>query len=128
MMGARILIVEDDPEIGAALETYAAQKGFIVARADNGMRALEEAAKQQPDVVLLDISIPKIDGRDVLKRWRRDKALEQAVIIFVTARDEQSDRLLGLELGADDYETKPLRLSMLFRKIGHLLAKKRAGG
>lgn len=124
MSEPKLLVVEDEPEIASALATYGRARGFIVNTADNGYRALEEIAAIRPDVILLDISIPGIDGRDVLARAREQGLAKETVVIFVTARDEQSDRLVGLELGADDYETKPLHLLMLFRKIEHLLEKK----
>ncbi len=124
---ASLLIVEDDPEIAAVLSTFGRSRGYSIRVADTGPRALEEVARQVPDVLLLDVQLPEIDGRDLLKRWNAAGVLEKTVVVFLSARDSQSDRLVGLELGADDYETKPLQFAMLFRKLERLLEKKRAG-
>ncbi len=120
-----LLVVEDDPEIGRALSTFGKSRGYATRVADTGPKALEAVAQQTPDVILLDVQLPGIDGRDLLKRWKASGMLDATVVVFVSARDEQSDRLVGLELGADDYETKPLQFAMLFRKLERLLEKKR---
>lgn len=121
-----LLIVEDDPEIANALSIFGKARGFATRVANDGPRALEEVAREVPDAILLDVQLPGLDGRDLMKRWNAAGILKNTVVVFVTARDEQSDRIVGLELGADDYETKPLQFSMLFRKLQHLLEKKRA--
>ncbi|MEM6731462.1 MAG: response regulator [Myxococcota bacterium] len=120
-----LLVVEDEPEIAKVLGTYGERSGFEVHTADNGIDGVKKALDVRPDVILLDIALPGLDGRDVMKRLKEENIVENTVVIFLTARDEQSDRLLGLELGADDYETKPVHFQMLFRKIERLLAKKR---
>ena len=120
-----LLVVEDDPEISKVLATYGAKNGYEVHTAANGLDGVENAVALRPDVILLDIALPGLDGRDVMKRITDEGVTEDAVVIFLTARDEQSDRLLGLELGADDYETKPVHFQMLFRKVERLRAKKR---
>lgn len=121
----KLLIVEDEDDIAQMLTTYGERSGFEVHRADNGLDAVALAEDKRPDVVLLDIALPGLDGRDVMKRLREERLAENAVVVFLTARDEQSDRLVGLELGADDYETKPVHFQMLFRKVHRLLKKKR---
>jgi DNA-binding response OmpR family regulator len=123
----KLLVVEDDPDIARALTAYAAKRGFEVLYAADGKQALEIGTTAGPDVILLDIALPEVDGRDVFVRLRDAGALEKAVVIFATARDSQIDRLHGLELGAADYETKPFHLETLFRKIETLLKKKRGG-
>jgi two-component system alkaline phosphatase synthesis response regulator PhoP len=123
----KLLVVEDDPSIADALELYGKATGFDVQLTSDGERAVEICRTQQPDVILLDIALPGMDGRDVMLRLRQLGVTQKAVVIFVTARDSQSDRILGLELGADDYETKPLHFRLLFRKIERLLEKKRTG-
>ncbi|HSI06508.1 MAG TPA: response regulator, partial [Myxococcota bacterium] len=115
MPPASLLIVEDDPEIALALSKFGTSRGYSTRVADTGPRALEEVEKEVPDVVLLDVQLPGVDGRDLLKRWNATGALKNAVVVFLTARDSQSDRIVGLELGADDYETKPLQFAVLFR-------------
>lgn len=120
-----LLVVEDEPDINKVLATYGEKNGYEVHCADNGLDAVETAKRVRPDVILLDIALPGLDGRDVMIRLKQEGLTEHAVVIFLTARDEQSDRLLGLELGADDYETKPVHFQMLFRKVERLLTKKR---
>jgi DNA-binding response OmpR family regulator len=123
----KLLVVEDEPDIANALATYGRKEGYAVVVASNGIEAVELATSEQPRVILLDISLPGMDGRDVMVRLTEAGVTQEAVVIFVTARDSQNDRLLGLELGADDYETKPLHFNMLFHKIARLLEKKRSG-
>lgn len=124
---AKLLVADDDPHIVDALATYGRSRGYVVLSASRGDEALTLIERERPDAILLDVMMPGLDGRDVLRRMRQAGIGEQAVVLFVTARDSQSDRRLGLELGADEYETKPFNFSMLFDKIGHLLEKKRRG-
>jgi len=84
------------------------------------------AGELQPDVILLDIGLPGLDGRDVMSKLRSEHISDEAIIIFTTAREAQSDRVLGLELGADDYETKPLDFDRLFNKIQALREKRQS--
>lgn len=120
-----LLVVEDEPSIAEMLVRYGEYSGYAVYQTDDGSEAVRLADELRPDVVLLDISLRGLDGRDVMKRLRQGRLAEGAVVVFLTARNQQSDRLLGLELGADDYETKPVRVAMLFRRLERLLAKKR---
>lgn len=123
----KLLVVDDEVEIAHALSIYGRKKGYDVLVANDGLSAKRAGEEFRPDVVLLDISLPGMDGRDVLAHWNEQGVMNDAVVIFVTARDEQSDRVVGLELGAADYETKPLHFQLLFSKIERLLEKK-AGG
>ncbi|MBI5509210.1 MAG: response regulator [Deltaproteobacteria bacterium] len=122
----KILVVEDDPDISKAMAIYAKAKGYEVFVAGNGLHAVDVATKERPQVILLDISLPGMDGRDVFVSLQKAGITQGAVVIFVTARDGQSDRLLGLELGAAEYETKPVHFGLLFKKIAWLLEKKQA--
>jgi two-component system OmpR family response regulator len=108
--------------------TYARTRGFEVLMASDGATAVELGVAERPDAILLDIALPGLDGRDVMVKLRDASVTERAVVLFVTARDSQSDRRLGLDLGADDYETKPLHMHLLFQKLERLLEKKRGGG
>ena len=101
---ARILVVDDEPEIVVLLRSYLEREGFVVDEADDGEAALAAFLRVRPDLVILDLMLPQIDGRDVCRRIR---ATSRTPIIMLTARDEETDKLLGLELGADDYITKP---------------------
>lgn len=104
MSGELVLIVEDESRIADTLERYLRAEGFRCERAMDGKRALELWRAAQPDLILLDLMIPQIEGLEVLRAVRQVK---QTPVIVVTAKVEEIDRLLGLELGADDYVTKP---------------------
>ncbi|WP_027882336.1 response regulator transcription factor [Meiothermus rufus] len=99
-----VLVVEDEPEIAEILEGYLRREGFRTERASDGRQALHLLRAAQPDLVLLDIMLPEMDGLEVLRRIRSNG---NTPVILVTARTEDLDKLLGLELGADDYVTKP---------------------
>ena len=99
-----ILVVDDEPEIVDLLRSYLERDGFTVKHAADGEKALEILRQLPPDLVLLDLMLPRLDGREVCRRIR---AAGTTPIIMLTARDEETDKLLGLELGADDYITKP---------------------
>jgi len=122
--GLKLLVVEDDPDIAFALSTYARAQGYLTLVAEDGASAVKLGIQERPAVILLDISLPQLDGRDVYLRLEKAGITQNAVVIFTTARGSQSDRLVGLRLGADDYEVKPLHLQMLFRKIARLLEKR----
>jgi len=107
----RVLVVEDDDAIGDGLEDGLTEQGFVVIRARNGAEALRS---DPGDVVLLDLGLPDMDGRDVCRAIR---ARTSTPIIMLTARAEEFDRVLGLELGADDYVTKPFSFRELVARI-----------
>lgn len=100
----KILIVEDEPKIVELVRRYLERDGYQVSVAGDGQKAIEVARSWQPDLVLLDLNLPDMDGLDVCRTVRRTSSVP---IIMVTARDEDVDKLVGLELGADDYITKP---------------------
>jgi two-component system response regulator AdeR len=120
-----VLIAEDDSELADELVAYAKQLGFRPLHAANGSLALELAQSERPAAILLDITLPGMDGRDVFARLKDAGLLEETVVIFTTGRGSQLDRLTGLKLGADAYETKPYDLDMLFRKVRRQIEKKR---
>ena len=120
-----ILVVEDEPDMARVLATYGSGRGYRCQVVADGEQAVEFGSRQRYDVILLDISLPGKDGHDVLRELKQGHAVDDSVVIFLTARDSQLDRRAGLELGADDYETKPVHLSTLFDKIEWLLEKKR---
>jgi DNA-binding response OmpR family regulator len=103
--GATIVVVEDDPSIADLLDLYLRREGHQVYLAADGERGLEVVRDRRPDVVILDVGLPGVDGLEVCRRIRADD--DAVAIIFLTARDDEVDRVLGLELGADDYVTKP---------------------
>jgi two-component system alkaline phosphatase synthesis response regulator PhoP len=103
-MPQRVLIVDDERKLVSGLAAYFRQAGFETLAAFDGREALEVARRDRPDLILLDLMLPEIDGMEVCRRVRRDSAVP---IIMLTARVEETDMLIGLELGADDYIAKP---------------------
>ena len=104
MSDSRVLVVDDEPMVREVLARYLEQAGFAVTTAEDGEEALSRFADSPPDLVLLDLMLPRIDGFEVFRRMR---ASYQTPVIMLTARGEETDRIVGLELGADDYVTKP---------------------
>jgi DNA-binding response OmpR family regulator len=103
-MPKTILVVDDEPEIVRLVRSYLEQDGYRVVAAFNGEEALYAARHEKPDLVVLDILMPKMDGLEFTRRVRRE---QDVPIIMLTARAEETDRIVGLEIGADDYVTKP---------------------
>jgi DNA-binding response OmpR family regulator len=123
MPGELILIVEDEPRIAAVLERYLRAEGFQVERAGDGVRALELWRAAAPDLILLDLMLPQLDGIAVARRVRE---VSSVPIIMLTARAEEEDRLRGLGLGADDYVTKPFSPREVIARVRAVL--RRAAG
>ena len=121
-MSGKILIVEDEPKLAALLSDYLQQAGFEAIRLDNGLEVMPWVREQTPDLVLLDLMLPGKDGLEVCKEIRSFSAVP---IIMVTARVEEIDRLLGLELGADDYICKPFSPREVVARVKAVL--RRAG-
>ena len=113
-MERKILVVDDERPIVDILKFNLEKEGFEVLTADNGASALETALSQNPDLILLDIMLPKMDGFDVCRKVREKSNVP---IIMITARDEEVDKVLGLELGADDYITKPFSVRELIARV-----------
>ena len=105
-----ILIIEDDVELVRALEVYFSRAGYEVIAAANGLEGLQTLYSQRPDIVILDIAMPKMDGWQVCKRIRE---LSDVPIVMLTARVQEDERVKGLKLGADDYVVKPFSLKEL---------------
>ena len=103
-MAAKILIVDDDPKIIQLLKTYLENDGFIVLAAASGDEGLQAVRKYNPNLLILDLMLPELNGLEICRILRRDL---DTPIIMLTARDEEIDKLIGLEMGADDYITKP---------------------
>ena len=117
MSKGRILVVEDDNDISNMLKIYFSAQGYEVIVAGRGNDALERTRKQLPNVIVLDIMLPDIDGYEVCTRLRRNLRTSHVPIIFLTQKDERSDRIAGLELGADDYITKPFDIEELRLRV-----------
>jgi two-component system alkaline phosphatase synthesis response regulator PhoP len=110
-MAKKILIIEDDPGISLGLKDEFESEGYDVWAAEDGEKGLEAAKTQKPDLIVLDIMLPVLDGYEVCKRLRMEG--NRTPIIMLTVRDKEIDKILGLELGADDYVTKPFSLREL---------------
>jgi DNA-binding response OmpR family regulator len=121
----RILLVEDDPDIALALRRRLESEGHGVTLASDGEQALREVERVAPDLVLLDLALPKLDGTDVCRRLRRDRATAGIPIIMLTARSEEEDVLRGLSLGADDYVTKPFSVKEVAARVQAVLRRAR---
>ena len=121
-MNLRILIAEDEPKLLAILCDYFKSRGEIPVPAKDGLEALELAEIEEYDGVLLDIMMPKLDGLSVCRALRRSSDVP---IIFLTALSDEEDKLLGYELGADDYVTKPFSMAVLYAKLTALIKRSR---
>lgn len=119
MPGMRILVVDDDPKIAAALQRLLTYEGYTVSVASDGEAALAETLRVNPDLILLDLMLPKIDGLEVCRRMRA--AGDQTPILMLTARSSVPDRVAGLDIGADDYLVKPFAQEELLARIRRLL-------
>lgn len=122
-MAQRVLIVDDDPAIIKFVRGYLEQAGFAVLTAADGERALQIVRHERPDLVVLDVMLPGRDGWEVTRSIRADAALGATPIILLTARVEQTDTIVGLELGADDYITKPFNAHELVARVRALLRR-----
>jgi DNA-binding response OmpR family regulator len=108
MDGTRILVVDDEPIVREVLARYLEREGYAVEVAEDGERAIERYTATTPDLVLLDLMLPRIDGLEVFRRMRDNgRDTPRAAVIMLTAKGDEADRIVGLELGADDYVTKP---------------------
>ncbi len=122
-MKPSVLIVEDEPNIASLVRMYLEKEGFRVSHVADGLAAVDTIGRLEPSVVVLDVMLPGIDGLEVCRRVRQRSRVP---IIMLTAKDEEIDKVLGLELGADDYLTKPFSPRELVARVKALL--RRAGG
>jgi DNA-binding response OmpR family regulator len=119
-MANTILVVDDQSSVRRLLQDYLEEQGFKVLIATDGQHALMVARHEPPDLVLLDIMMPKMDGYQFLRQYRQER---QTPVIIITARDEETDAVLGLDLGADDYVLKPFRMRELVARIHAVLRR-----
>ena len=124
-MAQRILVVDDDKSIVKVVRGYLEQAGYQVLTAADGESALHMLRRERPDLVILDLMLPDRDGWDVTRVVRADTALAATPIITLTARVEDTDKIVGLELGADDYVTKPFNARELVARVNALLRRTR---
>jgi DNA-binding response OmpR family regulator len=120
----KILVVDDEPDALELIGFNLKNAGFEVISADDGAEALKRARESVPDLILLDVMLPEMDGLEVCKGLRRDPATSAIPIIMLTAKAAEIDRVLGLELGADDYVTKPFSPRELVLRVKNLLRRR----
>jgi DNA-binding response OmpR family regulator len=119
-----VLLVEDEPALASALAYNLRKNGFNVLSAADGLAGLQEARRARPDVIVLDLMLPKMDGLEVCRRIRADSDVP---ILILTAKSEEFDKVVGLEVGADDYLTKPFGMRELMARVRALLRRSAAG-
>jgi two-component system phosphate regulon response regulator PhoB len=126
-MKQKILVVDDEPDALELIKVNLASVGLTVVTAEDGDTALKKARAVLPDLIILDLMLPEVDGLEVCKILRRDEATRDIPIIMLTAKASEIDRVLGLELGADDYVTKPFSPRELVLRVKALLRRSQSG-
>ena len=126
MTDARVLVVDDEPDILSILVYQLSREGFRVSTAVNGQSAITTAVEECPDIVILDLMLPGIDGYEVLARLRQNERTASIPVILLTARREEEERIRGFEIGADDYVTKPFIPRELILRVKALLRRSAA--
>jgi two-component system alkaline phosphatase synthesis response regulator PhoP len=122
-MSPRVLVVDDDRQIVRLVQSYLQQSGFTVLTAYDGEEALHAIRREKPDLLVLDLMLPKRDGLEITRIVRSDEALAAIPILMLTARVEDVDKLVGLELGADDYLTKPFNPQEVVARVKAILRR-----
>src|ERR1700687_86323 len=123
----RVLLIEDDRDIVELVRYNLEREGFQVAAANDGATGLVQVRKTPPDMLLLDLMLPKLSGLEICRDIRRDQTLNRLPILMLTARGEEADRVVGLEMGADDYVTKPFSPRELVARVKALLRRAEPG-
>jgi len=122
-MPKKVLIIEDDPDISSLIAQYLTSEGYAVGVASSGIAGLEQLKRNLPDLLILDLLLPDVDGLEVCKRLRGDPDSAALHILMLTARGEESDKIVGLTSGADDYVTKPFSPHELVARVKALLRR-----
>ena len=117
-----VLVVDDEPTIAEVVSRYLERAGYVSSIASDGISALEQAARRRPDLVVLDLMLPGIDGLEVMRRLR-EQDRDRIAVILLTAKGEESDRVTGLRLGADDYVVKPFSPAELVARVDAVLRR-----
>jgi two-component system alkaline phosphatase synthesis response regulator PhoP len=120
MAKRKILVVDDEPKVGDLIKAYLEKDGYDVLLSGDGRDALEKARSHKPDLILLDLNLPVVDGIEV---FRSVRTFSDIPVIMVTARDDEVDKIVGLQLGADDYVTKPFSPRELAARVGAVLRR-----
>ena len=124
----RILLVDDEPDILEIISYNLLQEGYQVFTAENGLEAIEQARREKPHLIILDVMMPEMDGIEACERLRKFPELQETVITFLTARSEDYSQMAGFDVGADDYITKPIKPKVLMSKVKALLRRFREDG
>lgn len=124
MARSKILLVDDEPKVCELIKAYLVKDGYDVIIAADGKTAIEQAQRNKPDLILLDLNLPELDGLEVCRTIRKQSNVP---IIMLTARDEEIDKVVGLEIGADDYVTKPFSPRELAARVNAVLRRYREG-
>ena len=122
----KILIVDDEKDILEFLSYNLRKEGFEILTANNGLEGLEMATKEVPDLIILDVMMPEMDGIEACEKIRETPSLEDTLVLFLTARAEEYSELAGFTAGADDYITKPIKPKLLISRVKAIL-KENAG-
>jgi phosphate regulon transcriptional regulator PhoB len=122
-MNAKILVIDDEPDVVDLVALNLKAAGFKIINADNGEAGIAKAKAETPELIILDLMLPKISGTEVCKILKRDPATAGIPIIMLTAKSEEVDRIIGLELGADDYVTKPFSPRELNLRVQSILRR-----
>jgi two-component system response regulator RpaA len=123
MSTAHILIVEDDDLVSRTVERSLASDDYKISSADNGLDGIKAARKRQPDLVILDVIMPEMDGFEVCRTMRADPILSEVPVLFLTAKIKDEDRINGFQVGADDYLTKPFNVDELVLRVRAILRR-----
>jgi two-component system phosphate regulon response regulator PhoB len=123
-MGEHVIIVEDEPDIAELVQLHLERQGYRVSAYGTGREGLDAIRRYVPDLVVLDVMLPDLDGREVCRAMRSDEDLAEVPVLMFSARSEDIDVVMGLEIGADDYVTKPFSPAVLVSRIRNLLRRK----
>ena len=124
MANANILVVEDDAALAEVLVYNIKNAGYDVTLARDGQEGLQKAQLKKPDLVILDLMLPEIDGLEVCRRIRANPAIRQTIVLMLTAKSEETDEVVGFAVGADDYVAKPFSVKVLLERIKALLRRR----
>lgn len=122
-MSKKLVVIEDDQDITRLVTHYLTKEGYAIKSSQDGIKGLQLIKQEKPDLVILDLMLPEMDGLEVCKRLRADPKTSALPIIVLTAKGEESDKIVGLELGADDYVTKPFSPKELLARVKALFRR-----
>ena len=124
-MAKKIVLAEDEPQIARLIEFKLEKEGYEVTWKENGEEALKAIKTDKPDLILLDVMMPVMDGYEVLRRLKEDENLKSIPVVMLTARAQERDVVKGIDLGAEDYITKPFHPAELLARVKRILGKPR---